>query len=62
MNRILECGQVVPGCTFVIHGESDGEVIMKAAEHARATHGFDHISEQLRARMRAAIKDGQAAA
>ena len=39
MSKILECGAVVPGCKFVIHGESDEDVMMKASEHARAVHG-----------------------
>jgi predicted small metal-binding protein len=57
MSKILECGQVVPGCKFVIHGESEEDVMMKAAEHARAIHDVVHLSEPLRAQIRAAIKD-----
>jgi predicted small metal-binding protein len=57
MSKILECGAVVPGCKFVIHGESDEDVMMKASEHARAVHGVDHMSEQLRAQIRDAIRD-----
>jgi len=58
MSKILECGTVVPGCKFVIHGESEEDVMMKAAEHARAVHGVDHMSEALRAKVREAIRDG----
>jgi predicted small metal-binding protein len=58
MSKILKCGQVVPGCNFVIHGESDEDVMMKAVEHARTIHDVDHLSEPLRAQIRAAIKDG----
>jgi predicted small metal-binding protein len=57
MSKILECGHVVPGCKSVIHGGSEEEVMMKAAEHARLVHGVEHLSEQLRAQIRAAIKN-----
>jgi predicted small metal-binding protein len=32
--------------------------MMKAVEHARTIHDVDHLSEPLRAQIRAAIKDG----
>jgi predicted small metal-binding protein len=59
MRKILECGSVVPGCKFVIHGDDEDEVIVKAAEHARSAHGVDHLSEPLKAKMRAAIKESE---
>ncbi len=58
MSKILKCGDVVPGCKFVIHGEGEDEVMMKAADHARTTHGVDHLSEPLKTQIRAAIRDG----
>jgi predicted small metal-binding protein len=57
MSRILECGSVVPGCRFIIHADTDDELMMKALAHARAEHGIEHVSEQLKARMMAAVKD-----
>jgi predicted small metal-binding protein len=57
MSKILECGMIVPGCGFVIHGDSEEELMMKASEHARTVHEIEHLSEQLKARIRAAIKD-----
>jgi predicted small metal-binding protein len=58
MSKILECGLIVPGCNFVIHGDSEEDLMMKAVEHARAVHDVEYISEQLKARIRAAIKEG----
>jgi len=57
MSKVLECGSVVPGCRFVIHADNDDELMMKAMAHARAEHGIEHMSEQLKARMLAAIRD-----
>jgi predicted small metal-binding protein len=59
MTKVLECGKVVPGCDFVAHGDSEDELIVKVAEHARIAHEVDHLSEPLKARIRAAIKDDQ---
>jgi predicted small metal-binding protein len=58
MGKVFECRSVVPGCEIVVHGESESEVMIKAAEHARAVHGIEHLSEALKAKIRAAIKDG----
>jgi predicted small metal-binding protein len=57
MGKVLECRSVVPGCEFVVHGDSDTEVMIKAAEHARAVHAIEHLSEALKAKIRAAMKD-----
>jgi predicted small metal-binding protein len=57
MSKVLQCGSVVPGCRFVIHADNDDELMMKAMAHARAEHGIEHMSEQLKARMLAAIRD-----
>jgi predicted small metal-binding protein len=57
MTKVLECRTVVPGCDFVVHGESEEDVMMKEEEHARRVHGVEHISEPLKARIRSAIKE-----
>jgi predicted small metal-binding protein len=57
MSKTLECGSVVPGCKFVMHGDSEEELMMKEVEHARVAHDIEHISERLRARIRAAINE-----
>lgn len=57
MSKVLECGKVVPGCNYVIHGDSEEDVMMKAEDHARTVHGVDHMSEPLKAKVRSAINE-----
>ena len=57
MSKVLQCGSVVPGCRFVIHADNDDELMMKATAHARAEHGIERMSERLKARMLAAIRN-----
>jgi hypothetical protein len=35
MAKVLKCGDVVPGCDFEMRGNSEEEVLQKAAEHAK---------------------------
>jgi predicted small metal-binding protein len=57
MSKVLECRSVIPGCNFVVHGDSEDDVLMKEEEHAQRVHGVEHISEQLKAKIRSAIKE-----
>jgi predicted small metal-binding protein len=57
MSKVLQCASIVPGCEVVIHGDSESDVVVKAAEHARTVHGIEHLSEALRAKIRAAVKE-----
>ncbi|HEX6978778.1 MAG TPA: DUF1059 domain-containing protein [Alphaproteobacteria bacterium] len=57
MRKRIECGSIVPGCNYVVRGDSEEDVMMKAAEHARAVHGVEHMSDELRAKVRSAIRD-----
>lgn len=57
MRKVLECGAIVPGCNYVARGDSEDDVMMKAAEHARSVHGVERMSDDLRAKVRAAIHE-----
>jgi predicted small metal-binding protein len=57
MTKVFECGAVVPGCKVVMHGEDESELVVEATRHLRAAHEIDHLSEPLKARIRAVIKD-----
>ena len=57
MAKVIECGSVVPGCNFVIHGADEAEIVAKMAEHLRSTHEVEYLSEQLKARIHAVIRD-----
>lgn len=39
MTWSLSCGDVVPGCSSVLTGESRDAVVAAVSEHARADHG-----------------------
>lgn len=57
MRKVLECGAIVPGCNYVAHGASEEDLMLKAAEHARNAHGVEHLSEPLKAKIKASIKN-----
>jgi predicted small metal-binding protein len=57
MAKVIECGAVVPGCNFVIHGVDEAEIMVKMAEHLASAHDVQHLSDQLKARIRATIRD-----
>jgi len=57
MSKILKCGDVMPGCSFVMEGKDVAEVMAKGAEHAKAAHGITTIPPDVAAKVQAAIKD-----
>ena len=57
MLSVYECGSVVPGCRFVAHSESRDDVLVIAIEHMHRVHEIEHISESLKARIRAVIRE-----
>ena len=58
MAKILECAKVDPssGCQHVIRGETEEEVLRKAAEHAKE-HGIREVTPKLIAHVKANIRD-----
>ncbi len=58
MGKKVECGKVDPssGCTHVIHGKDEAEVMTKAAEHVK-THGLRDLTPELQAKVRSSIRD-----
>jgi predicted small metal-binding protein len=58
MAKILECAKVDPssGCQHVIRGETEEEVLRKAAEHAKE-HGIREVMPELIAHVKANIHD-----
>jgi predicted small metal-binding protein len=57
MGKVLNCGDVKPGCDFEIRGNSEEEVLQKAAEHAKTDHGMDSIPPDVMDKVRGAIHD-----
>ena len=58
MAKILECAKVDPasGCKHIIRGETEEEVLQKAAEHAKE-HGIREVTPELIALVKANIRD-----
>ena len=59
MGKILECAKVDPssGCGHVVRGETEEEVLKKAAEHAKE-HGIREVTPDLIERVKANIRNG----
>lgn len=57
MTKVLNCGDLMPGCKAVIEGKDVTEVMTKGAEHAKAAHGLTAITPDLAKKVQAAIKD-----
>ena len=57
MAKVLECGDVMPGCSFVAEGNDMAEVMAKGAEDAKTAHGITTIPPDVAAKVQAAIKD-----
>ena len=58
MPKIIECAKVDPssGCQHVVRGETEEEVLMNAAEHAKE-HGIREVTPEMMAQVKAAIRD-----
>jgi predicted small metal-binding protein len=58
MGKILECAKVDPssGCTHVVRGKTEEEVMKNAAEHA-TQHGIRQMTPDLMAKAKAQIRD-----
>jgi predicted small metal-binding protein len=52
MTRVLHCADAGFECDKTIEGESDDDVMSKAAEHAREAHGMNEIDEETGAKIR----------
>jgi predicted small metal-binding protein len=58
MAKILECAKVDPssGCKYVVRGETEEEVLQKAAEHAKE-HGVREMTPELMERVKSSIRN-----
>lgn len=54
--RLFECGTMVPGCDWHTRADEDAEIVRRAVDHLRSTHGetfirestVEHIKERIR--------------
>lgn len=56
MAKELHCGDVVAGCTHVIRGETEDEVLTKGAQHASEKHGMKNLDEETKRVVRSKIR------
>jgi predicted small metal-binding protein len=57
MAKVLNCGDLMPGCNKVIVGKDADEVIAKAEAHARKEHNMTIIPPNVVSQIEAAIKE-----
>ena len=57
MTKVLKCGDVVPGCNAEMRGDSEHDVLRKAAEHAKTAHHMDRIPPDVLSKVKGAIHD-----
>jgi predicted small metal-binding protein len=58
----FHCGTLVPGCGWHTRNESEAEIIRRASEHMRETHGETVIREKMVDAIKARIEVEKAAA
>ena len=56
-NKVLHCGDVMPGCDKVIEGKNEDGVFAKAEAHARKEHNMTIILPSVMTQIGQAIKD-----
>jgi predicted small metal-binding protein len=52
----IECGNVVPGCTFTASAPTEKELLEKVVAHAAHDHGVTEVTPEIAAKVRAAIR------
>jgi predicted small metal-binding protein len=57
MAKVLHCNDLMRGCSFEAHGNTENEVLAKAAEHAKTAHNISEISPSMMSQVRGAIHD-----
>ncbi len=51
----FECTNIIPGCEGAVRGETEEEVLEKAASHAAGAHGMEELSEDVVEKVKASI-------
>jgi predicted small metal-binding protein len=54
--KTFTCGAVVPGCTASFAGETEEDILVQVAHHAREDHGMTEVPEDVAAQVLAAIR------
>jgi predicted small metal-binding protein len=57
MSKRIQCGAIVPGCTWTGSAPTEEALLQKVIDHAAETHGIKHVTPELAAQVKAAITD-----
>lgn len=57
MGKVLKCRDVGVDCDFEVRGETEEEILAKAAGHAKGCHAGVEMTPDVQAKIKAAIKD-----
>lgn len=57
MTKVIRCRDVGFDCEGVIRAETEEEVLKMAAEHAKAEHGVDEMTDDVVAKVKSVIRD-----
>ena len=57
--KTFECGSLVPGCDWHTRAEEEAEVVRRAVEHLRTTHGEEIIRPTMVENIKSRIRDRQ---
>ncbi len=57
MAKVLRCSDVGFDCGFEARADTEEELMKKVAEHAAEVHGMKEISEEVAAKVKAAIRE-----
>ena len=47
MPKVFYCNDLVPGCGFEAHGNSEEEVLAAVADHIATAHNMENISDEI---------------
>jgi Predicted small metal-binding protein len=53
----FNCGDVVPGCTWVVQRDNEEELWPEISSHAHETHGMDEVPPEVVEMIRNVITD-----
>ena len=57
MAKVIRCSDVGFNCDGVIRADTEEEALQQAAQHAQDVHGLEEVTEEVVAKVRAAMKD-----
>lgn len=60
--KTFHCGTLVPGCDWHTRSDNEAEIVSRAVDHLRQTHGETIIRESMVEQIKARIQDEQDAA